>query len=240
MNTQIRLCIFLITFATKKYDYRLRKSIDHRAEPRWANRSAHPERMWADIQWEDLRSKKWASATWQDDGLTPFRRHRDNNGTYPAGRSVKELLSIIERIHEAGASTKSLRETWLDTTTPQGNLLLTIFAGLSQFERDLTRQRTRQGLEAARARGRKGGRPKSDESKVSTALKMYDSKLHSIDEITKATGISRATLYRAIDKRKKTTWFSLLSGIGSNHGSTPVLDWCVLGYAPTVYTASRL
>lgn len=111
------------------------------------------------------------------------------------GRSVKELLSIIERIHEAGASIKSLRETWLDTTTPQGNLLLTIFAGLSQFERDLTRQRTRQGLEAARARGRKGGRPKSDESKVSTALKMYDSKLHSIDEITKATGISRATLY---------------------------------------------
>lgn len=107
------------------------------------------------------------------------------------GRSVKELLSIIERIHEAGASIKSLRETWLDTTTPQGNLLLTIFAGLSQFERDLTRQRTRQGLEAARARGRKGGRPKSDESKVSTALKMYDSKLHSIDEITKATGISR-------------------------------------------------
>lgn len=52
------------------------------------------------------------------------------------GRSVKELLSIIEKIHEAGASIKSLRETWLDTTTPQGNLLLTIFAGLSQFERD--------------------------------------------------------------------------------------------------------
>ncbi len=42
----------------------------------------------------------------QDDGLTPFRRHRDNNGTYPTGRSVKELLSIIEKIHEAGASIK--------------------------------------------------------------------------------------------------------------------------------------
>ncbi len=55
------------------------------------------------------------------------------------GRSVKELLSIIKSMHEAGASIKSLRETWLDTTTPQGNLLLTIFAGLSQFERDLTR-----------------------------------------------------------------------------------------------------
>ena len=101
------------------------------------------------------------------------------------GRSVRELLHIIERIHEAGASIKSLRETWLDTTTPQGSLM--------------------QGLEAARARGRKGGRPKSDGGKVSTALKMYDSKLHTIAEITKATGISRATLYRAIGNRKKQT-----------------------------------
>ena len=118
------------------------------------------------------------------------------------GRSVKELLSIIERIHEAGASIKSLRETWLDTTTPQGNLLFTIFAGLSQFERDLIRQRTKDGLEAARARGRNGGRPKASSSKIETALKMYDSKLHTIADITDATGISRATLYRAIEERK--------------------------------------
>ena len=118
------------------------------------------------------------------------------------GRSVKELFAIIERVHEAGASIKSLRETWLDTTTPQGNLLFTIFAGLSQFERDLIRQRTKNGLEAARARGRKGGRPKAASGKIETALKMYDSKLHTIAEITTATGISRATLYQAIDYRR--------------------------------------
>ena len=118
------------------------------------------------------------------------------------GRSVKELFAIIERVHEAGASIKSLRETWLDTTTPQGNLLFTIFAGLSQFERDLIRQRTKSGLEAARARERKGGRPKVSSSKLETALKMYDSKLHTIEEITVATGISRSTLYRAIEERK--------------------------------------
>lgn len=118
------------------------------------------------------------------------------------GRSVKELFAIIERVHETGASIKCLRETWLDTTTPQGNLLFTIFAGLSQFERDLIRQRTKSGLEAARARGRKGGRPKVSSGKVETALKMYDSKLHTIEEITGATGISRATLYRAIEERK--------------------------------------
>jgi DNA invertase Pin-like site-specific DNA recombinase len=114
------------------------------------------------------------------------------------GRSVKELLAIIERIHKVGASIKSLRETWLDTTTPQGNLLLTIFAGLSQFERDLIRQRTKQGLNAARARGRKGGRPKTYTAKIKTAVNMYNSKLHTIAEITRATGISRATLYRSL------------------------------------------
>ena len=119
------------------------------------------------------------------------------------GRSVKELFSIIEKVHEAGASIKSLRETWLDTTTPQGNLLFTIFAGLSQFERDLIRQRTKDGLEAARARGRKGGRPKASYDKVETALKMYESKLHTIEEITGATGISRSSLYRAITEKYK-------------------------------------
>lgn len=119
------------------------------------------------------------------------------------GRSVKELFSIIERVHEAGASIKSLREAWLDTTTPQGNLLFTIFAGLSQFERDLTLQRTKEGLAAARARGRLGGRPKVNGASLTTALKMYDSKAHTIAEITKTTGISRATLYRAIQDRKQ-------------------------------------
>lgn len=109
---------------------------------------------------------------------------------------VRQYLFYI--IH----SLKTLRETWLDTATPQGNLLFTIFAGLSQFERDLIRQRTKSGLEAARARGRKGGRPKASSGKVETALKMYDSKLHTIEEITVATGISRSTLYRAIEERK--------------------------------------
>lgn len=118
------------------------------------------------------------------------------------GRSVKDLFAIIERIRAVGAAVKSLREAWLDTTTPQGSLLFTIFAGLSQFERDLVSQRTRCGLEAARARGRKGGRPRAASGKIETALKMYDSRLHTIAEITVATGISRSTLYRAVDLRK--------------------------------------
>lgn len=115
-------------------------------------------------------------------------------------RSVKDLLSLLERIHAAGAAVKSLREAWLDTSTPQGQLMLTVFAGLAQFERDLTRQRTREGLAAARARGRKGGRPGADPSRLATAVKMHASGLHTVAEITAATGISRSVLYRALKR----------------------------------------
>jgi DNA invertase Pin-like site-specific DNA recombinase len=111
-------------------------------------------------------------------------------------RSVKDLFSIVEQIENMGANIKSLKETWLDTTTPHGKLLFTIFAGISQFERDLISQRTKEGLASALARGRKGGRPKKDEKDLKLALKMYQSKTYSISEITKATGISKSTLYR--------------------------------------------
>lgn len=76
------------------------------------------------------------------------------------GRSVKDLFGIVEIIHSKHADIKSLKEPWLDTTTPQRKLLFTIFAGISQFDRDIIRQRTMEGLSSARARGRKGGRPK--------------------------------------------------------------------------------
>ena len=84
----------------------------------------------------------------------------------------------------------------MDTSTPQGKLMFTIFAGISQFERDLISQRTLEGLAAARARGRKGGRPKKDEKLIKLALKMYQEKTYSIAEITKATGVSKTTIYR--------------------------------------------
>ena len=72
----------------------------------------------------------------------------------------------MDQIEKNGANIKSLKESWLDTTTPQGKLMFTFMAGISQFERDLISQRTKEGLEAARARGRKGGRkPKLDDNK---------------------------------------------------------------------------
>jgi len=117
-------------------------------------------------------------------------------------RSTKDLFELVDKINSLGANIKSLKEAWLDTTTPQGKLLFTIFAGVSQFERDLIQERTRDGLAAARARGRLGGRPKVDPKKVQQAIAMYDAKNIPIEDILKTTGISRATMYHYLSLRK--------------------------------------
>src|SRR3712207_4845656 len=87
-------------------------------------------------------------------------------------RSTKDLLYIVEKIKNKGANIKSLKDTWLDTTddNPYSNFLLTVMAGLSQLERDLISQRTKEGLASARARGRLGGRrPLKDEKEIGRA-----------------------------------------------------------------------
>ena len=85
----------------------------------------------------------------------------------------------------------------------QGRLLFTIFSGVSQFERELIRERTMEGLASARARGRMGGRPGKDKKIIDQTLTLYDSKVYSVDEISKTTGISRATLYKYVKLRKE-------------------------------------
>ena len=91
-------------------------------------------------------------------------------------RSVKDLFSLVEQIEGKGANIESIKESWVDTTTAQGKLMFTIFAGISQFERDLISQRTIEGLNATRARGKKGGRPKVNDKDIKLAIKMYNSK----------------------------------------------------------------
>ncbi|MDZ4336643.1 MAG: recombinase family protein, partial [Pseudomonas sp.] len=72
-------------------------------------------------------------------------------------RSTRDLLDIAERIQAAGAGLRSLAEPWADTTTPAGRMVLTVFAGIAEFERSLIIDRTRSGREAAKARGVKFG-----------------------------------------------------------------------------------
>lgn len=119
------------------------------------------------------------------------------------GRTVKGLIELVEKIHQVGADIKSLKETWLDTTSPMGKMLFTMMAGFSELERDLIRERTADGLSAARARGRHGGRPAVDKEKLDLAIRMYNSKTCTVAEITKATGISKATLYAYLGKNKE-------------------------------------
>lgn len=117
-------------------------------------------------------------------------------------RSTKDLFDLVERISGVGANIRSLKEAWLDTTTPQGKLLFTIFAGVSQFERDLTHERTMDGLAAARARGRRGGRPRVNAKAIDQAIALYNSKNFPMKDIVDMTGVSRATLYQYIKLRK--------------------------------------
>ena len=117
-------------------------------------------------------------------------------------RSTKDLFALVERISSAGADIKSLKESWLDTTTPQGKFVFTIFAGVSQLERDLIAERTREGLKSARSRGRMGGRPRSDLKKVQQAIAMHKAGNIPINDIVETTGVARSTIYKYLKQDK--------------------------------------
>lgn len=114
------------------------------------------------------------------------------------GRSTKNLIELMELFNERGVNLVSLKES-IDTTTPTGKLLFTLISAISQFERDCLAERTKEGLAAARARGRKGGRPPTSHTALEMARKLYESKEYTISEITELTGISKSTLYRYIN-----------------------------------------
>lgn len=113
------------------------------------------------------------------------------------GRSIQHLIESINHLKGKGIGFRSLQES-IDTQTSGGKLVFHIFSALAEFERDLIRERTKAGLEVARARGKKGGRPKSlSQSKNIALLKqMYADPNYSIDDICKMLSISRSTFYR--------------------------------------------
>lgn len=114
------------------------------------------------------------------------------------GRTLKHLIEWINELEQQDIGFKSLQET-IDTTTSSGKLIFHIFAALAEFERNLIRERTRAGLEAARIRGRQGGRPKIlPANKRKLVAKLYAGKDHSIKEICQMMGISKPTLYKYI------------------------------------------
>jgi DNA invertase Pin-like site-specific DNA recombinase len=114
------------------------------------------------------------------------------------GRSIVHLVALIEDLGKKGIGFRSLCDGTIDTTTASGELIFNIFSSLAQFERRLIQERTKAGLDAARARGKSGGRKKiaSDNPKVLTAKKMHKNHGMSIDDICKTLKISRASFYR--------------------------------------------
>lgn len=117
-------------------------------------------------------------------------------------RSTKDLFDLVEKIETKGAKIKSLKESWLDTTTAHGKLLFTMFAGLAQFERDLISERTKSALAAKKAAGVKLGRPRVNDEALEKAVRLYATKEFEIKEIESLTNISKSTLYREIDRLK--------------------------------------
>jgi DNA invertase Pin-like site-specific DNA recombinase len=112
------------------------------------------------------------------------------------GRSLKQLIDIINSLKERGIYFKSIQEN-IDTSSSGGKLIFHVFGALAEFERDLIRERTKAGLKAARERGRLGGRPKiMDEKKISMAKKLHEDSSNSINDICKTLSVSRATFYR--------------------------------------------
>lgn len=111
------------------------------------------------------------------------------------GRNLQDLIRIVNDLEIRGIKFRSLKES-IDTSGPAGKLIFHMFAALAEFERELIRERTLAGLDAARARGRKGGRPhKLSRKQQEQALKMMRAKVMAITEIAQHFGISRSTLY---------------------------------------------
>ena len=114
-------------------------------------------------------------------------------------RSTSDLLHIAERINDSGAGLRSLAEPWADTTSPAGRMVLTIFAGIADFERSLIGERTSAGRAAALARGvRFGPRPALSAEQIIHARRLIEEEGRPVAEAARILNVHRATLYRAL------------------------------------------
>ena len=114
-------------------------------------------------------------------------------------RSTAELLAIAERLREKDAGLQSLDEPWVDTTSPSGRMVLTVFAGIAEFERALIRQRTQDGVIDARKRGVAFGRPPKMRPDQQKLIRELINQGQSISQIARTFNVHPATIYRCRD-----------------------------------------
>ncbi len=111
------------------------------------------------------------------------------------GRSLKDLLTIVNELEQRKIGLKSLQEN-IDTTTSTGKLVFHIFAALAEFEKDIIKERTNAGLKAARSRSRLGGRPKLlNEKQINLLRSLYQDQQTPVIEIAKMMNISKKSIY---------------------------------------------
>lgn len=118
------------------------------------------------------------------------------------GRSTKDLIDLVYFFEKKGVKVISIKENF-DTQTPQGKLMMTVFQAFSQFERDIIVERTKEGLESARARGNIGGRPRIDPALIQHALHLYQKEGKAVVDICAQTGLKRSTFYRYLSLEKE-------------------------------------
>ncbi len=115
------------------------------------------------------------------------------------GRSTKDLLNLVSDLQDSGVNLEVLEQN-INTSSPEGKLFFTLVASFAEFEREIMRARTIDGLAAARARGRVGGRkPKLSHSQIDQILKMHASG-DNISSIAEIFAVSRPTIYRVLEK----------------------------------------
>lgn len=119
-------------------------------------------------------------------------------------RSTRDLLEIAERLRAAGAGLRSLHEPWADTTSPAGRMVLTVFGGIAEFERELIAKRTSEGRAAAKRRGVRFGRPTalSDEQTELAQRLLEEGK--SAGQVAAMLDVHRSTIYRALARWRRT------------------------------------
>jgi DNA invertase Pin-like site-specific DNA recombinase len=113
-------------------------------------------------------------------------------------RSTRNLLEIVETIGDAGAGFQSISEPWADTTTHAGKMIMTIFAGIAEFERDLIRERTGAGRADAQKRGVRFGRPKKMNADQRNLAQRLLKEGKSVREVARTFSVHPATLYRVL------------------------------------------
>ena len=115
-------------------------------------------------------------------------------------RSTQHLLDLVEQIRIADASFRSLSEPWADTSSHSGKMIMTVFAGIAEFERDLIRERTSVGRKAALKRGVQFGRPKKMNEDKRSLVKHLLNEGKSVSDIAATINVHNATIYRLLNK----------------------------------------